>query len=52
MDHDFWDHVIGRAEPVREDLAAELVAGAGGLAVIALGMLFLLDLALGWHLAG
>lgn len=50
MDEDIWD--VGRIGPAREDMAAELLAGATGLAVVSLGMLFLLDLALGWHLAG
>lgn len=49
MENDIWDHEVWPAEPVREDMRAELLAGVAGLAVVALAMLFLLDLVLGWH---
>jgi hypothetical protein len=48
MDKDIWGG--WSAEPAGGDMAAELLAGVAGLGVVALAVLFLLDLALGWHL--
>lgn len=47
MDDDIW-----RAGGAREGVGAELAAGAAGLLVVGLAMLFLLDLVVGWHLGG
>ncbi len=46
-DHDVWS-----VRPARDDMVTELFAGVAGFACVALAMLFLLDLALGWHIAG
>ncbi|WP_448581673.1 hypothetical protein [Thermaurantiacus sp.] len=46
MEPEIWP-----AEPQEEGIAGEMMAGAAGLGVVAIAMLFLLDLALGWHLA-
>lgn len=43
---------VWRAEPARSDIAAELLAGVVGLAIIATAMLSFLAVVLGWHLAG
>lgn len=43
---------IWRAEPPPREIRSELMAGIAGLVVIAAAILLLLEIAIGWHLAG
>lgn len=50
-ERDVWRAAGARRNP-GDDMAAELLAGAAGLAILATAMLSFLSVVLGWHLAG